>query len=143
MTTFRFKIAGFLIVMQLAGCATMGKILNPFYETPSPNAFKGQPNDHALNEDAGKDIQARASLDEMATYPRAHAPEPVNPVVQPAVVRLIWIPDHLNSNGDLVPAHYYYLKVLDDRFAVTDVFDKESQLNTGQNPGSIPYVSTK
>ncbi len=126
--------------LLVSGCSTMGNILNPFYETPGPEAFKGQPNDHALNEERGKEQDARAQLDQMATYERAHAPKPVNPVVQPAVVRLMWIPDHLNTSGDLVPAHYYYLKVLDDRWKVTDVFDRESQLQTGGASGAIPYV---
>lgn len=132
---------GLFLVVTTTGCATVGRFLNPFYETPSPIAFKGQPNDHALNETGSKETRARAELDKLASYPRAHAPEPVNPVLQPAVIRLMWIPDHLNAAGDLVPPHYYYLKVLDDRFAVTDIFDKESQLNATTGPTStLPYV---
>ena len=62
--------------------------------------------------------------------------------MQPAVVRLMWIPDHLNNSGDLIPAHYYYLKVLNERWAVTDAFDLEKQLGSGsKDTSSIPYVS--
>jgi hypothetical protein len=58
----------------------------------------------------------------------------------PAVVRMMWIPDHLNSHGDLVPAHYYYLRVLRDRPAVTDAFELEAQLNTGAVSSGTGYV---
>ena len=104
----------------------------------------GERSDAALNEDGegGKGSKARAALEAMATYQRANAPQPVNPVIQPAVVRLMWIPDHLNSHGDLVPAHYYYLKVKQDSWAVTDAFELESQLgaSTG-NASSMGYVN--
>lgn len=128
-------------MLLLSGCATAGQVLNPFYETPPDTALLGQPNDHALNDSKEKVEKARDELESVARYPRAHSPEPVNPVVQPAVVRLMWIPDHLNANGDLVPAHYYYLKVLDDRWAVTDVFDQKKLLGDDKNSGShIPFV---
>ena len=73
---------------------------------------------------------------------RAHNPQPVNPVMAPAVVRLMWVPDHLNKHGDLVPAHYYYLKVLKERWVVSDAFELESQLHGpgGGSSSAIPYV---
>ena len=82
------------------------------------------------------------AFEAMAKYRKAHTPEPAMPVIKPAVVRLMWIPDHLNRNGDLVPAHYYYLKVLSDSFAVSDAFELEEQLNgpRGSNSGNIPFV---
>jgi hypothetical protein len=43
----------------------------------------------------------------------------------------MWVPDHLNKVGDLVPAHYYFLRVRDSHWAVTDAFEIEKQLNTG------------
>ena len=73
-------------------------------------------------------MAARQALEVMGTYRRAMAPQPYYPVIQPAEVRLMWIPDHLNKFGDLVPAHYYYLNVLGDRPAVQDAFEVESQL---------------
>lgn len=135
-------------ILLLTGCGFTSRALNPFYESPAKEAYLGEPNDHALNDDGsgstgGKGNAARAALEQMATYRRAQTPEPVNPVIQPAVVRLMWIPDHLNKNGDLVPPHYYYLRVLQDRWAVTDAFELESQLH-GKNskPSSnLPYTT--
>ncbi len=72
---------------------------------------------------------ARHALEVMGTYRKALPPQPNYPVIQPAEMRLMWIPDHLNAVGDLVPAHYYYLRVLPDRPAVTDAFEIERQLD--------------
>lgn len=129
-------------VALLCGCSSMSKILNPFYEDPDPTALLGERNDHAISGSREKTQNARQALETMASYQRAHLPQPVHPVVQPSVVRLMWVPDHLNKSGDMVPAHFYYLKVLKDRWAVSDVFELEQQLHTG-GPGSasnIPFV---
>lgn len=131
-----------LSLLMLNGCSAISRTLNPFYEAPSEEALLGEPNDHALTTDKDAIDTARSALETMASYNRAHTPQPVNPVLQPAVIRLMWVPDHLNKNGDLVPAHYYYLKVLDDRWAVSDAFELESQLKNG-GPGAssnIPFV---
>jgi len=129
--------------VAISGCNSLGAVLNPFYETPSEVAYFGEKNDAALNNEggAGKAGRAREALEAMGTYQRAAAPQPTNPVLRPAVVRLMWVPDHLNSHGDLVPAHYYYLKVRKDSWAVTDAFELEAQLNqsTG-NASAIGYV---
>ncbi|RMG44032.1 MAG: hypothetical protein D6719_02620 [Candidatus Dadabacteria bacterium] len=130
------------ILLLLNACASVGNVLNPFSEPPSPVAFKGEPNDHALG-GSGPFDTARQALEQMASYQRAHTPQPVKPVMQPAVVRIMWIPDHLNSHGDLVPAHYYYLKVLKERWAVQDAFELESQLGNGESKASnVPYVNS-
>jgi hypothetical protein len=132
-----------LISVVFGGCASIGAVLNPFATTPSEVAYFGEKNDAALNSDGGgKAVKAREALEAMASYQRAHAPQPVNPVMQPAVVRLMWVPDHLNSHGDLVPAHYYYLKVKRDQWAVTDAFELEAQLGSSTgNASSIGYVN--
>jgi hypothetical protein len=133
-----------LITVSTTSCMRLGYILNPFYETPPQEALLGEKNDKALYSDSeggGSGDKARSALEAMSSYNRAHTPQPVNPVVQPAVVRLMWIPDHLNKNGDLVPAHYYYLKVLKDRWAVTDAFELESQLSgPNSSTDNMPYV---
>lgn len=137
-------LAALTLVITSTGCSTMGRVLNPFYEPPSPVAYMGEKNDAALlNEGSGgKGARARAALEAMGTYQRAHAPQPNNPVMQPAVVRLMWVPDHLNSHGDLVPAHYYYLKVKKEQWAVTDAFELEAQLgSTTGNASAIGYVN--
>ena len=78
----------------------------------------------------------------MATYRRAQEPSPNDPVMQPAVVRLMWVPDHLNVHGDLIPSHYYYLKVLGDRWAVNDAFELESQLSPrGSGSSALPFTT--
>lgn len=126
-----------------SGCYAFQNIANPFYEPPTEHALKGELSDRAIQEGtSGTNSTARDALEHIATYQRAHLPQPNNPVMQPAVVRLLWIPDHLNTNGDLVPAHYYYLKVLNERWAVTDAFDLERQLKTGtKDTSSIPFIS--
>lgn len=128
------------IVLAATGCTAIGDRMNPFQEEPDPVAYLGDRNDHALNSTKNKEDSARTALEAMASYRRAHSPEPVNPVIQPAVVRLMWIPDHLNKSGDLVPAHYYYLKVLSDRWAVQDAFELESQLGPTKDPSNMPFV---
>lgn len=129
------------LMLQLCACSSSASnVLNPFYEPPSKVALQGNPNDHALNGQGEKVDTARQALEQMASYRRAQTPQPVNPVMQPAVVRLMWVPDHLNRNGDLIPAHYYYLKVLKDRWAVTDAFELESQLGPKTDSTNVPYV---
>lgn len=129
----RYLTAACTVVLTavLSGCGYVGNIFNPFYEAPPPEAYLGDKNDAALNSDGGNASAARQALEQMGTYQRALAPQPVNPVMQPAVVRLMWVPDHLNAHGDLVPAHYYYLKVKKDSWAVTDAFELEAQLGDG------------
>ncbi len=132
------------VALNLSACTTMSNVLNPFYEPPTEEALKGEANDHALSGDKEKVDTARQALDAMATYQRAHTADPAKPVIKPAVVRLMWIPDHLNKTGDLVPAHYYYLKVKNDQWAATDAFELEGQLNQGGSAGTsnsnIPFV---
>lgn len=129
-------------LLQLSACASIGRIFNPFYEAPTEVAYFGNKNDEALNEGgSGKAERARAALAAAGEAQRAHSPQPVNPVLQPAVIRLMWIPDHLNSHGDMVPAHYYYLRVLQDRFNLQDAFELESQLGgSGNSSSAIGYA---
>jgi hypothetical protein len=137
------NIMALAVTFLMCGCSNFGSVLNPFYETPPPEALLGDKNDHALAGDKSRAETARGALEQMSTYQRAHSPEPVNPVIQPAVVRLMWVPDHLNRHGDLVPAHYYYLKVLSDRWAVKDAFELEAQLGDQKSTSSIPYVPAR
>ncbi len=129
------------LAAMLSGCTTLSRVFNPFYETPPPEAYLGEKNDDALRADGNGGESARQALEAMGTYQRALAPQPVNPVIQPAVVRLMWVPDHLNTHGDLVPAHYYYLKVKKDQWAVTDAFELESQLGGTQGGSAVGFVT--
>ncbi len=137
----KLKIVLCIFLGLLSACGTIGKVVNPFYEPPSDMALQGEANDDALNPDNNKGKQAREVLEQVGSYQAALPPQPVNPVMKPAVVRLMWIPDHLNSYGDLIPAHYYYLKVLDERWNLQDAFELESQLNNGATSTSnLPYI---
>jgi len=142
--TLKLSLAG-LFLFSLGACNQVSNMMNPFYESPKPVALLGEKNDHALNGERNKVDSARAALDSMASYRRAHEPQPQYPVMQPAIVRLMWVPDHLNQHGDLVPAHFYYLKVLDDRWAVTDAFELEAQLQGpagARGPVSnVPFIN--
>ena len=143
-TQYFSRLALIVIAAASTGCGYAGQIFNPFYETPSEVAYFGEKNDAALSNESsgGRAGNARAALEAMGTYQRANAPQPVNPVMQPAVVRLMWVPDHLNSHGDLVPAHYYYLKVKKEQWAVQDAFELEAQLgSTTGNASSVGYVN--
>lgn len=128
------------LVLLLTGCTSASQVLNPFYEPPSELALSGKADDSLLGGKETKIDTARQALDYAATYQRALPPSPDKPVMQPAVVRQMWIPDHLNSHGDLVPAHYYYLKVLKERWAVSDAFELEGQLGSKKASGNIPYI---
>lgn len=145
MTTQYFsRLALVATIAASTGCGYASQIFNPFYETPSEVAYFGEKNDAALSNESsgGRAGNARAALEAMGTYQRAHAPQPVNPVMQPAVVRLMWVPDHLNSHGDLVPAHYYYLKVKKEQWAVQDAFELEAQLGSSTgNASAVGYVN--
>lgn len=139
------KLSLTLSAGALCSCNTVSNAMNPFYESPKPVALLGEMNDHALNGGSNNEDGARKALQQMASYKSALPPQPVDPVIQPAVVRLMWIPDHLNKSGDLVPAHYYYLKVLKDRWAVQDAFELEQQLSpnapsTNGGSNGLPFV---
>jgi len=141
------RLVGFGVLLALNACTATSNALNPLYQEPSERARLGERNDHALNGSETKIDTARQALEVMTTYQRAALPKPQNPVMQPAVVRLMWVPDRLNRNGDLIPAHYYYLKVLSDRWAVSDAFELEAQLNgprgsAASSSSNIPYVPT-
>lgn len=118
----------------LSACSVAGPIadgINPYGDEQSAN-LGGERNTGAIlgNGGGAKSAEAaRHALEVMGTYRKALPPQPNYPVVQPAEMRMMWIPDHLNAVGDLVPAHYYYLRVLPDRPAVTDAFEIESQLD--------------
>ena len=47
----------------------------------------------------------------------------------------MWVPDHLDRFGNLVAAHFYYLRVRNDGFNVQDAFEIEDDLN---NPTGVP-----
>ena len=136
MKSIRVIIAPLVV---LAGCNAIGDSLNPF--TDNVTTELGSRNTDAIAGGGGskkKDEIARHALEVMGSYRRAETPQPYYPVVTPADIRMMWVPDHINRLGDLVPAHYYYLRVLPEGFAVQDAFEIEKRLNppTGGNVSS-------
>jgi hypothetical protein len=115
-------------------------LLNPYGEDAPPNA--GRRDNSAILNDGGsangqtEEQRARQALEVMGSYRRAQEPQPYYPVMQPAEVRLMWVPDHLNRVGDLVPAHYYYLKVKEEGWAVQDSFEVDDQLHPERGTSS-------
>jgi hypothetical protein len=145
--TERVRLKCFMIAcVALTGCASeMANHLNPFAEDgPDLGETSLKPIlDEAGSGGTSSAQAARQALEVMGSYDRAHAPQPTNPVMRPAVVRLMWVPDHLNAAGDLVPSHYYYLRVRDQVWNVQDAFDIEQQLNVetkGGTGGATPWV---
>ena len=128
---------GLIAVSGPIGCSnqTVGSaldLMNPYGEDAPPNA--GVRDNSAILNDGGsqngqtEESRARQALEVLGSYRQTQEPQPYYPVMQQAEVRLMWVPDHLNKVGDLVPAHYYYLKVKDQQWAVQDAFDIEEQL---------------
>lgn len=137
----KIRLLIFTLSLLLFACSTASKVINPFYEEPSDLAISGEANDDAINPKKNKTNDARKALESMGTYQQAHMAQPYNPVMRPAIVRLMWIPDHLNSHGDLIPSHYYYLKVLPEGWVLQDAFELESQLNaTSGGSSNVPYI---
>jgi hypothetical protein len=147
----RFNYFSVFLALGMTGCGSAAfSGLNPF-QAPGNVDELGQRNLGTLlgPEQSASGMQAngsdaeRTALERMGTFRSAQPIEPGYPVIQPAEVRLMWIPDHLNKTGDLVPAHYYYLKVLNDRWAVQDALEYDSQLGSGGKSGSggaVPWV---
>ncbi len=135
-TMTKLSAAAFLI--GGIGCSVTGPAadqLNPF--AANGGEALGQLDNSAIigaSGGGGGVERARHSLESLASYRRKQMPQPVYPVMQPAEVRLMWIPDHQTTDGNLVPAHYYYLKVFHDRWALEDAFEIEGQLH---NRGSV------
>ena len=148
MNRFANLIILFLALVLFSGCASsVIEAINPFNDSDE-NSELGDRNTDAIMGGGSENDQAkkaRHALEVMGSYRSAQAPEPYYPVMQPAEVRLMWIPDHLNRSGDLVPAHYYYLKILPDRWAVQDSFEIEKQLSgesggSSEESGATPWV---
>ncbi len=138
-----FQLLGAVTVGSLvAGCSVAGPAadeLNPYGQGNAVQSLGIRDNSTVVGASGGGSKEAeraRHALETMATYQRTQAPQPVYPVIRPAEVRMMWIPDRLNQHGDLVPAHYYYLRVMNDRWAVQDAFDIEQQLNGGALTGA-------
>jgi hypothetical protein len=135
-------------MIGLASCAQTGSFadnLNPYADgNQIPAEYGGDRNTGAIMGGGGgakSADAARNALEVMGTYRNALPPEPTYPVIKPAEVRLMWVPDRLNAIGDLIPAHYYYLRVLPDRPAVTDAFEIERQLDLTTSGGAAAPIS--
>lgn len=142
------KIGLCLSMLSLGACSQSGSFadnLNPYSDGNKVNADFGGSRDTGSIMGGGGGAKsaeaARNALEVMGTYRKALPPEPTYPVIKPAEVRLMWVPDRLNAIGDLIPAHYYYLRVLPDRPAVTDAFEIERQLDLTSSGGTAAPTS--
>lgn len=136
--TFFHSASAAICMALVTGCTATGPAadqLNPFAADGTGGQQLGERNTNAIlggSGGGGAAERARHALESIASYRRTQAPQPVYPVIRPAEVRLMWIPDHQTTDGNLVPAHYYYLKVLHDDWELQDAFEIEGQLhNTG------------
>lgn len=134
-----------LVACCLAGCGSTSEVLLNPYGDEGPQL--GDADNAAILDEVGGGTSdheaARTALKAFGEKQRAIEPQPMAPVIRPAVVRLMWVPDHLNPLGDLVPAHYYYLKVKDDEWELKDGFDNLQQLRdagVGTGGGSTPWI---
>ncbi len=134
-------------VVLVAGAGCSSKIfdnLNPYDVTPESEL--GERTNKAIlegGEQASQSEQARHALEVMSSYQRALPPQPGAPVRTMPDIRLMWVPDHLTKTGDMVPAHYYYLKVTDGMWATQDAFDIMDQLDKSSASGAgsaVPYI---
>lgn len=126
----RFLYISLLALVGFFGCEAAGDKINPF-AVDSSNGF-GEANTNAILGGAsggGAAEKARHALEVAGSYQRALPPQPVYPVIRPAEVRLMWIPDHLTLDGNLVPAHYYHIKIHNDMWELQDAFEIEGQIN--------------
>lgn len=150
----RVQLSGLLSAIALLGIASgcshdSMDLLNPYRETVDEKlgVRSNQPllDGGSSSNSVKREDRARHALEVMNSYRRAQEPQPYYPVLQPAEVRLMWVPDHLNKNGDLVPSHYYYLRVLPERWAVQDAFELDEQLDVDSksNGGNTPWVYGK
>jgi hypothetical protein len=55
----------------------------------------------------------------------------------------MWIPERLDRHGNLVQAHYQYIRVKDGDFAVQDAFEIEKQLGTTGAGSNISFTTGK
>ncbi len=138
----KYQVAAvtFCLLSGIAGCSVGGPFadeLNPYGDGNAVQVLGDRSTSSILGSGGtggGKEAEkARQALEVLGSYRRANAPQPVYPVVKPMEMRLMWIPDHLNRFGDLVPAHYYYLRVLPEEPNVQDAFEIERQLHPDQN----------
>lgn len=129
----------------MSACSAVGPAAdqaNPFGVNSNEEGY-GERNLNAVmggGNGGGAAERARHALESMASYRRTQAPQPVYPVIRPAEVRLMWIPDHQTTDGNLVPAHYYYLKVLHDDWELQDAFEIEGQLHNS-GAANVDYGS--
>ena len=138
-------ISVLIVTLILTGCGpSIEQALNPNQSLENSVPKGGERSNRPILEGSSGSSsvseRARHALEVMAQYRRAKDPQPGYPVRFPAVVRKMWIPDHQNSAGDLVPSHYYFLEVLPERWAVQDAYELEQQLDSDTNSGGVPWT---
>ncbi len=140
---FMLRIIILSLGIFVLGCSSVSNAINPYYKTPPKEAYAGKRSDHSLTGGGREEKALSAISSEIASRAGATSSSPYKPVVTPAVIRLMWVPDRLNRNGDLIPAHYYYIRILNDRFVLEDAFEINAMLNSttkSADSGGYPFI---
>lgn len=95
MTPYLLRLVVSLGVLVLTACATTPPLQGP---STDPQVLY---NDVTRQHRKAPPLQPRT----LPVGPEA----PYTPIMQPPVVQRVWVPDHLNANGDLVSGHWVYL----------------------------------
>lgn len=121
-----------VILLTVHGCASVFRFSNSIPYWASKNISKIfiiiAPVYSTIVLDNAKHSSARRVYDIFKAKLRQESPSPSTPVVYPAELRLMWVPDHLDELMDYVPDHYYYLKVTNDVWLTNDPYYLEKQL---------------
>jgi hypothetical protein len=95
MTPYLVRLFGSLSALALMACAATPPLQGPPTDPQMLYDEVTQPHREA------PPLQPRA----LPVGPEA----PYTPIMQPPVVQRVWVPDHLNADGDLVSGHWVYL----------------------------------
>ena len=83
-------------------------------------ALEGPPQD--LHTVYTASLAAPRQLPTLQAKPLAVSPEaPYTPVMQPPQIQRVWVPDQLNSTGDLVSGHWVYLLLARSQWSLETV----------------------
>ena len=127
-------LSSLAVLTLLAGCGASSS-------SHGSELSLGQRNNHALIGNSGVSLLSREERRQILHRKLAgNTAQPYHPVVYPAQLRLLWIPDRLNDK-DYIPDNYYYLRITNDIFATEDLRDLETQLfEETDSKSNVPWI---
>lgn len=99
-----------IIILLIAGCASVNgdvKIGKEKIEEIYNHAFK-----------EGSDTVMEKLKNDLIMRDTYGFTKPYVPVILPPEVRRVWIPDHINEEGDLVSGHWVYMKLRESNWFI-------------------------